>query len=157
MSLGIHFEPMCNPETGVHLADGCNNCSTDVGRKYGRFVIGCDVSPPSERMLDNTNKEGRWGAFKRFYIPTPNSLIKAQVINRLSGLANRIQAAENLDELDNVMIVRLIEAYRICVVKGFSKYEEIALMGYRAAKLTFDGGEGATFPSFPGPRHTPRT
>jgi hypothetical protein len=54
-------------------------------------------------MFDNTNEEGWWGAFKRFYIPTANSLTKAQVIDRLYGLASRIQAAENLDELDNVV------------------------------------------------------
>ena len=65
------------------------------------------VNLQSEKLFDKANEKGLFAAFQHFYVPAANALTKDEVTSRLTGLANRILAAENLDELDGVVNVSL--------------------------------------------------
>ncbi|CAH1720440.1 unnamed protein product [Aphis gossypii] len=143
MSIAGLFPPMCNPDDGHLLADGCyvNNVPADIMRNLGaKHVLAIDVG--SQDDMDFTNYgdslSGFWLLWKRF-----NPFTASVKVPNLEDIQSRLAYVSCVRQLEVVKTSDYCQYIRPPIDKyktlQFKSFEEIKEVGYQHGKTYFAG------------------
>ncbi|KAI5091421.1 patatin-like phospholipase domain-containing protein 7 isoform X1, partial [Silurus meridionalis] len=142
MSLSGYLPPLCDPKDGHLLMDGgyINNLPADVARSMGaKVVIAIDVGSQDETNLTNygDSLSGWWLLWKRLnpLAEKVKVLNMAEIQTRLAYVCcvRQLESVKNSDYCEYIRPP--INRYRTL---EFSKFDEIAEVGYQHGKTVFD-------------------
>uniref|UniRef100_A0A8C4I949 lysophospholipase n=1 Tax=Dicentrarchus labrax TaxID=13489 RepID=A0A8C4I949_DICLA len=142
MSLSGYLPPLCDPKDGHLLMDGgyINNLPADVARSMGaKVVIAIDVGSRDETNLTNygDSLNGWWLLWKRF-----NPLAEKVKVLNMAEIQTRLAYVCCVRQLELVKDSEYCEYIRPPIdhygTLEFSKFDEIAEVGYQHGKTLFD-------------------
>ncbi|TKS78044.1 Patatin-like phospholipase domain-containing protein 7 [Collichthys lucidus] len=142
MSLSGYLPPLCDPKDGHLLMDGgyINNLPADVARSMGaKVVIAIDVGSRDETNLTNygDSLNGWWLLWKRF-----NPLSEKVKVLNMAEIQTRLAYVCCVRQLELVKDSEYCEYIRPPIdhygTLEFSKFDEIAEVGYQHGKTLFD-------------------
>ncbi|KAM9858189.1 LOW QUALITY PROTEIN: patatin-like phospholipase domain-containing protein 7 [Aulostomus maculatus] len=142
MSLSGYLPPLCDPKDGHLLMDGgyINNLPADVARTMGaKVVIAIDVGSRDETDLTNygDSLNGWWLLWKRF-----NPLAERVKVLNMAEIQTRLAYVCCVRQLELVKNSDYCEYIRPPIDRygtlEFSKFDEIAEVGYEHGKTLFD-------------------
>ncbi|GAA6098811.1 patatin-like phospholipase domain-containing protein 7 [Tachysurus ichikawai] len=142
MSLSGYLPPLCDPKDAHLLMDGgyINNLPADVARSMGaKVVIAIDVGSQDETNLTNygDSLSGWWLLWKRF-----NPLAERVKVLNMAEIQTRLAYVCCVRQLELVKDSDYCEYIRPAIDRygtlEFSKFDEIADVGYQHGKTVFD-------------------
>ncbi|XP_043970508.1 patatin-like phospholipase domain-containing protein 6 isoform X2 [Gambusia affinis] len=143
MTLSGYLPPLCDPKDGNLLMDGgyINNLPADIARNMGtRTVIAIDVGSQDETDLCNygDSLSGWWLLWKRI-----NPWAEKVKVPDMAEIQSRLAYVSCVRQLEVVKKSAYCEYIRPPIDRfktmDFGKFDEIYEIGYRHAKMLFDG------------------
>ncbi|VEN42783.1 unnamed protein product [Callosobruchus maculatus] len=143
MSIVGIFPPICDPNDGHLLADGCyvNNVPADVMRSLGaNHILAVDVGSVDDHDLTNYGDDlsGWWLLWKRW-----NPFASPVKVPNLPDIQSRLAYVSCVRQLEEVKNSDYCEYIRPPIDQyktlQFGAFDEIREVGYRHAKAYFEG------------------
>ncbi|KAG8277542.1 Neuropathy target esterase [Homalodisca vitripennis] len=152
MTLAGIFPPLCDPEDGHLLIDGCytNNVPADVMKRCGaKYILAIDVGSQDDMDLTNYGDDlsGWWLLLKRLPFTSPVKVPNLPDIQSRLAYVSCVRQLEEVKNSDYCEYIRPpIDKY---TTLQFGSFDEIKDVGYNHGKTFFTGMmKGGAYPPF---------